>query len=248
MQEKQEEQLESQIIPIPPTARFRFGCSPDVPCFNECCRELDQFLTPYDVLRLKNHLNLSSSDFISEYTTQHVGPGTGLPVVSLRMEAKDDFKCPFVTPEGCGVYEDRPASCRTYPLARIASRCRETGRINEQYAIIREPHCQGFESEKAQSVQEWVSEQDIAVYNEMNDLFMEFISLKRQKHPDQLDIRERHIFHLGCYDLDSFREQIFEKDLAENPDLDEKLRAEAKTDDTALLKLAMQWVKQSLFE
>ena len=32
---------------------FRFACGPEVACFNDCCRDLFQALTPYDALRLK---------------------------------------------------------------------------------------------------------------------------------------------------------------------------------------------------
>ena len=28
--------------------KFCFSCHPDVPCFNECCRDLNQFLTPWN--------------------------------------------------------------------------------------------------------------------------------------------------------------------------------------------------------
>jgi hypothetical protein len=35
-----------------------FACGPDNVCFNDCCRDLDQVLTTYDVLRLKNYLHL----------------------------------------------------------------------------------------------------------------------------------------------------------------------------------------------
>ena len=42
---------------------FTFACHPEVPCFNQCCRRLNLVLTPYDVLRLKNHLGMSSEEF-----------------------------------------------------------------------------------------------------------------------------------------------------------------------------------------
>ena len=36
-------------------AEFNFACHPGVSCFNQCCSDVNIFLTPYDVLRLKNH-------------------------------------------------------------------------------------------------------------------------------------------------------------------------------------------------
>ena len=45
---------------------FRFECRPGLECFTRCCRDITIFLTPYDVLRMKNALNISSGDFLSE--------------------------------------------------------------------------------------------------------------------------------------------------------------------------------------
>ncbi len=74
---------------------FRFTCSPDVTCFNACCRNLNQALTPYDVLCLKQFLEMSSGDFLNRYTEESTGPGTGLPVVSLRFSDADDLASLF---------------------------------------------------------------------------------------------------------------------------------------------------------
>ena len=37
---------------------FRFSCHPGVACFNRCCADVNIFLTPYDVLRMKNRLGI----------------------------------------------------------------------------------------------------------------------------------------------------------------------------------------------
>ena len=36
---------------------FTFRCHPGISCFNLCCRNLNLFLHPYDVVRLKKNLN-----------------------------------------------------------------------------------------------------------------------------------------------------------------------------------------------
>lgn len=46
--------LQTEISPITADASLCFACHPQVPCFNECRRELDLALSPYDVLRLKS--------------------------------------------------------------------------------------------------------------------------------------------------------------------------------------------------
>jgi len=235
------------MTPLALSDTFRFSCSKRVPCFNECCQELTQYLTPYDILRLKNRLDLSSTLFLKRYTVQHTGPESGLPIITLKPNYDKEQKCPFVTSKGCGVYEDRPSSCRTYPLARIVSRSRETGRINEQYLLLQEPHCRGFEQEQTQTVREWIKSQELAIYNQMNDMMLEIISLKNRRMPDQLDIKASMAFYTACYDLDKFRTDIFEKGLLDDQDLDPGVLEAIKNDDEALLQFGLQWIKDTIF-
>jgi len=238
---------EYELIPLSADDVFYFSCSPAVSCFNECCRDISQFLTPYDILRLKNRLGLRSDEFLKQYTTLHTGPETGLPVIVLRLDHASDMKCPFVCPHGCSVYADRPSSCRTYPLARLASRSRETGKVTEHYVLLREDHCKGHFENHQQTVRGWMEQQGLGIYNEMNDLMMEILSLKKQLHPSPLDFREKHIFHMALYDLDNFRTQVFQNNLPEKLDISAEDLETAQKDDTALLKLGILWVKYAVF-
>ena len=77
--------------------RFTFRCHPGVSCFNECCAQTTIILSPYDVLRLKRHLQLSSKEFLSRYTEQHLDDFSGLPLVVLNMAGEKKI-CPFSTP------------------------------------------------------------------------------------------------------------------------------------------------------
>ena len=94
---------------------FQFNCAPGVSCFTNCCQDITIVLTPYDVLRLKNSLNISSGDFLEKHTIILPKKGHLIPLVILKMN-ESDKKCPFVTQDGCTVYEDRPWPCRLYPL------------------------------------------------------------------------------------------------------------------------------------
>ena len=239
--------MEPKLTPLSLQDTFRFSCSSDVPCFNACCRDLNQFLTPYDILRLKNHLGLSSGEFLEQYTSQHTGPDSGLPVVTLRPKDNHDRMCPFVSPGGCTVYENRPSSCRTYPLVRALSRSRQTGEITEQFMVLREPHCLGFKEGKPLTVPQWIDEQDIAVYNEINDQMMQIISLKNRLLPGPLDLKSRHLFYLTLYDLDNFRSQIKKNGLPDDFHIDSTTIDKAMEEDVTLLELGMKWVMQVLF-
>jgi Fe-S-cluster containining protein len=238
--------VNEHLTPIGRDEQFKFACTPEVACFNECCRDLNQFLYPYDVLRLKKGLGLSSGEFLERCTIQHIGPESGLPVVALKATDPERLTCPFVTEKGCRVYPDRPSSCRIYPLMRAISRNRETGKMTERFMLLTEPHCLGFQAPKEQTVRQWVIDQDIAVYNRINDQLMEIISLKNRLHPGALDLETRRRFYTALYDLDEFRNRLFSQPLANKFEVDpEKLRA-AEIDDAALLEVGIEYVKKVL--
>ena len=235
------------LTPLKAHERFQFDCSPRVTCFNACCRDLNQFLYPYDIIRMKETLQISSGVFLQRYTTRHVGPETGLPVISLRPQSHQSLACPFVTPQGCGVYPGRPASCRLYPLARAISRQPETGTIREHFALIKESHCCGFQEGTTRTARQWMKEQGVAEYNRHNDRMITILGLKRQHHPQPLDLAQTHLFYRTLYDLDHFRESLDQQRVFQKLRIPENLRDAASKDDVELLKMAEKWVILNLF-
>ena len=240
--------MSENMIPLMPENHFRFSCHPDVPCFNDCCRDLNQLLTPYDIVCIKNRLEMDSADFLKQYTTRHVGPRSGFPIISLKSESRSDMTCPFVSPKGCKIYEDRPASCRIYPLARAVSKSRGNGKMRQHYALMKEPHCLGFASGRRQTVLQWVADQGLEIHNQVNDLLLEVISLKNQRVSGPLDLKYQHFFYLACYDLDTFKTHVFEKGLLDADSVTSDVLKAARTDDIKLLMLGIQWIKGVLFE
>ena len=238
---------QTQTDPILASETFCFDCSPQVPCFNACCRDLNQFLTPYDILQLKRHLGLSSQAFLARYARMHTGPETGLPIVTIKPDPAGGLQCPFVTKRGCAVYTARPASCRTYPLMRAVSRSRETGRTTEHFMVLREPHCRGFENHVPRTPAQWLETQGAVPYNRYNDRMLDIISLKNRLRPGPLSLGEAHLFQTALYDLDAFRTHLFEGDGRHDPDLPPDALEAARSDDLALLELAMDWVRRKLF-
>lgn len=236
-----------EMIPIALNEPFGFQCSNAVACFNACCRDLNQFLTPYDILQLKNFLGIHSAEFLAAYTTQHVGPETGLPVITLRPKAGGERECPFVTPAGCRIYPNRPSSCRIYPIARAVSRCRKTGRVTQHFAIIRESHCLGFRQDHRQSVSQWLQRQQLLVYLAHNDRFLDIIGLKNRQSPGPLDLGSRHLFQLALYDMDTFREHILHKGLLADWRLPTDTLQRLEADDVALLEIGHEFVARQVF-
>lgn len=239
--------MSEDMIPVGLNDGMGFECKSQNPCFNECCRDLNQALTPYDILRLKRNLGMVSQDFLRAYTSRHNGPETGLPVVTFKPNPQTGHECPFVRETGCSVYKDRPGSCRLYPLARAITRDRSTGEISEYFALIQEDHCKGFCKKEGKTVAQWLSGQEVAEYNVQNDKLMELISLKNRVRPGQLDGALSDLFYLALYDLDEFRFRIFDQGLLDEFGLAPSVLDRIRENDEVLLDLGIEWIKNMLF-
>ncbi|MCK7469526.1 MAG: hypothetical protein MZU95_01025 [Desulfomicrobium escambiense] len=158
---------------------FRFACGPEVACFNDCCRDLNQALTPYDALRLKRGLGLPSGRFLAQFTRRHTGPGSGLPVVTLApadpANAWPARLCP--RPAAGSTRTARPPAAPTRSCARCAARGRRVPPSHYLF-ILTEPHCRGFAGNRTQTARQWTADQGIGDYNAENDRMLEVISLK----------------------------------------------------------------------
>lgn len=240
-------QMTEEMMPVCESDPMPFFCGSANACFTACCRDLNQALTPYDILRLKNSLGIDSGTFLRRYTSRHFGPDSGLPVVSFTPDPATGYACPFVNQAGCSVYQDRPGSCRMYPLARAISRSRETGVIREYFALIVEDHCRGFGKKTGQIVRHWLESQDVELHNHYNDQLMELISLKNRMMPGTLGGDHADLFYTALYDLDTFKTQIFEQDLLKPIVLPGQVKDNIRAEDEALFKLGIQWVKYQIF-
>jgi Fe-S-cluster containining protein len=119
-------------------------------------------LTPYDIIRLKNRLGISSGEFLNDYTYIELEEKSNYPFVYLRMKEESGRPCPFVSPEGCVIYDDRPANCRYYAVGQASLRKQDDKDslpyTEEFYFLIKEPHCLGFQ-EEAGTIAQWREEQ-----------------------------------------------------------------------------------------
>jgi Fe-S-cluster containining protein len=130
------------------SSQFKFKCHPGVSCFTLCCRGINIILTPFDIIQMKNRLGLSSREFLAIYTEPHMLEKTDLPMVTLKLLDDDRESCPFVKDgEGCIIYEDRPTSCRYYPLGTATLQHKEGADDDGFFFFINEPHCKGFEED-----------------------------------------------------------------------------------------------------
>jgi Fe-S-cluster containining protein len=226
--------------------RFRFACHPGVPCFTNCCADLDLALTPYDLLRLKTALGIPSGQFLERYSADDTGNNLGLPVVALKMGDDPKRKCPFLSPAGCSVYADRPGACRLYPVARAA---RYVGpALQEEYFLVKESHCLGFGEAREWTVQEWLADQGLDAYHEMNALWM---AIKRDVASGQslspVTGDKLKMYFMACYNLDQFQRFVFESPLLQMFRIDKDTLTRIRTNQMELLKFAFTWVEFSVF-
>jgi uncharacterized protein len=227
---------------------FKFRCHPGIGCFTRCCAALRLILTPYDLLRIKNRLGLSSGEFLDTYGDIVFEKGSRFPLVRLKMEGGAGEKCPFVTPPGCSLYEDRPSSCRLYPLGRAAMMGRPGGGAEKKYFVVQEAHCLGFLEGREWTVEQWMAGEGMAEYNTMNDLWLEILSYPKNLGGTEKEVeRKVQMCFIGSYNLDLFRKLVLKRPFLERFELKRELLGSLATDDVALLRFSFEWLKFSLY-
>ena len=226
---------------------FRFRCHKGIACFTRCCADLNLVLTPYDVLRLKNRLDLSSADFLERYTEPCPRQQGRFPLQRLKMNQDSKRRCPFVAEEGCAVYEDRPGACRIYPLGRAASKMDGGSETRTKLFLVREPHCLGLQEDKAWTITEWLASEGLNEYIALNDQWLEITTSRRSLGRRADVLRKIQMFTMASYNLDRFKTFIFESRFLDLFEIDSDLREKLRHDEPALLRFAMRWLKFSLF-
>ena len=226
---------------------FRFRCYQEIACFTACCADLNLVLTPYDVLRLKNRLGMSSADFLDRYTEPCVKQQGRFPLLRLKMNQDPERRCPFVVKEGCEVYDDRPGACRIYPLGRAASKVGGGRETRTRLFLVSEPHCLGLQEDKTWTIEEWIESEALNEYIDLNDQWLE-ITTSRKSLGRRADVlRKIQMFTMASYNLDRFKAFVFESRFLDLFEVDPDLRERLRHDDPALLGFAMDWLKFSLF-
>ena len=230
---------------IKPGENFWFACHPDVPCFNACCSELTLPLTPYDVLRLRRNLEMPGAEFLQAYTQMRSFPDTGFPLPLLKMLGGPGEPCPFVTPGGCAVYDDRPGACRFYPLGR-GTRMGEGGTVVERFFVVREDHCCGFDAGTARTPRQWMENQGLELYNIANDRYMRVMAMvKASGQPISSKLASMCV--LAFYQLDQFREFLRKMDVLDKLDMSDDRREAIMEEDESCLDFACDWIELVVF-
>ncbi len=227
---------------------LRFRCHRGIACFNRCCENIDIMLTPWDVVRMARHFGISTREAIDRCTDDFAMDAKGMPGLRLRRRP-DSTACIHLTPDGCGIYADRPAACRYYALGTVAMRARDAAEVDDSFFVVREAHCLGHDEPHEQTIAQYRSEQGVDAYDEANREWREIVLKKRSAGPTvgMPPARSFELFFLASYDLDGFRRFVASDSFGAAFELAEETRAEVAVDDAAALRFAMRFLRQALF-
>jgi hypothetical protein len=225
---------------------FQFACHHGVSCFTRCCKNVNMDLHPYDVIRIKNRLGIRSDEFLERYANTETKDNDLLPSVRLKLLDNEEKTCPFLTAQACSIYEDRPDACRTYPLERAVLIVPFRPSLKQEfYFLTPQPICQGHYENKQWTVRQWLEDQNIKPFNQMNDLWAEIEALFHsfQSSINGLEDPKITMAFMASYNIDKFRDFIFQSAFLTRYRVDETMREKIKSDDEALYKFGLDWIK-----
>ena len=241
----------SNILPEKLTldSPLQFACHPGVSCFTACCHNIKIILTPYDILILRRRLNIPAHEFITQYTEPTYLEKTDIPGVQIKLTG-DKNGCPFVTPEGCTVYTDRPSACRYYPVGMADFHEGGTDDAAEEkfFFLVKEPHCKGHEEPKRWTIRDWRADQGVDVRDEMNKEWLRLV-MRRKSFGLQATLSEaaKRMFFMASTDLDTFRKFVFESSFLDTYEVDADTVATIREDDVELMLFSFRYLANTLF-
>jgi Fe-S-cluster containining protein len=225
--------------------KFQFRCGPHRSCFNHCCSDVNIVLTPYDVLRMKQALGISSGEFIDTFTVIPFSKEHTFPVVFLKMNQEEPHVCPFVTEGGCTIYPDRPWACRMYPVGLAQPAENEKERF---YFVFQEPTCEGHVDAESWSVRSWLQDQATEPFDDLGEEFKAISLHPFFRRGGRLELAQMDMLFMSLYDLDRFRRFVLESTFLDRFRLDPDEVEAIREDDVALLRLGFRWLRLCLFK
>lgn len=226
-------------------SRFQFKCHSGLACFNQCCEKPTVILKPYDIMRLRRRLGITSTEFLERYTTKVVEDKSYLPLVLLDIDRVEGGSCPFLEADtGCTVYEDRPGACRLFPITQGSGLMGND--VEEMYFCKRLDFCRGLAEEQEWSLAQWKADQGMEPYDALNQEWLEIILKRGTLNPPADDARAPALFHMVVYDIDKFRRFVFETPFLEIFEIPQNVAEVLQNSDVELLRFGYKYLKMVL--
>ena len=143
------------------------------------------------------------------------------------------------------IYPVLKLSSERLALGYVAARSIEAAlfAIGTFHLITDRTRCKGFDEEASRRIGDWLVEQGIVLYDQMNTLFSSItLPLQSQK----LDIDNPQIakmIFMALYNIDKFRDFVFESTFLDRFDVESVRIEKIKRSYEELLKFAFDWIK-----
>ena len=137
---------------IEPDEAFGFRCT----LSGNCCRNMEIFINPYDVLRLAKALGTTTTEIIGSHLLflENKEQGLRKPVLGAAREGV----CAFNLERKCSIHRDRPLSCRLFPIAR-----RE-----EEFLVQEADYCKGLLQDRRITLRDYLEGEEAGIYLELS--------------------------------------------------------------------------------
>jgi len=238
--------------PVEPTRlelddKLKFRCHKDISCWNQCCAHADVSLAPYDIIRMKTHLGISSTEFLKDYTVPYEIDSHSVPGIKLR--TTEDKACLFMKEDGCSIYEDRPTACRYYPSGLLSMRALGKNEDERHFLLIKEAHCKGHDEDREITIRDYRKEQKVEEYDELNRDWYRIILKKKSTgptigKPSEMSLQ---LFFMASYDVDRFRRFVVSDSFKKMYEISDDDFARYESDDITLMQFGFSLMKQVLF-
>ena len=171
--------------------------------------------------------------------------GHGMPGIKMRTTDVDPASLFMDEEKGCTVYEDRPTSCRYYPVAILSSRKSDECR----YALIEEPHGMGHKEDRQINVADYREEQKVEDFDLHNRGYYQLILKKKSAGPliGQPSPTSFQFFFMVCYDTDRFKEFLQSKNFRNIYNLADEEYKDILNDAIKRLEFGYRLLRQVLY-
>jgi Fe-S-cluster containining protein len=167
------------------------------------------------------------------------------PDVLLRMSENKEKTCPYLVDAGCAVYQDRPDTCRLFPMEQGVL-YGAAGKNDQAIYFFRPPDfCLGPYESNRWTASQWAMDQETGIYQKMT---IRWAELKRLFQTDPWGSegpqgsRAKMAF-MATYNIDRFRDFVFTSSFLKRYKVKSEILKKIKIDDGELLKFGFDWVK-----
>lgn len=143
---------------------FQFSCKQ---CGKCCINREDILLSPLDLFRLSQKLNMTPEEFVEKYGEASIGGSSRMVIIRLRPRGSIK-RCPLLKDRKCSVHDAKPTVCAMFPIGRTfrmdASKYgkEQVSTKNIEY-IFNGEHCGNAETH---TVREWFKSFGIPIEDE----------------------------------------------------------------------------------